>query len=441
MFLKEVKVMFKQKQRLFLIITVFLSSILPFLYAEDSENLEISYCKMVFYIIANEDLADAHLEVPTSIITDDSVPVFINIPTGNNYNINVSDYNFKTVKNDKILIRFDLKNLPKDFKNYIAYEVYTLKKVSDYRDMPTEISFYSYYNLSDDLKYYTRPSLTCQSDAPEIKTKAYELIYKNWNVGNVMEIIREIINFTGNVIVYKEENPEASNWLDIIGPQTALDSLKRGYAVCIGKSNLAVALCRSLGIPARILGVFSSHFIAEIYLPYYGWVRAETTAGIFPYPKNQNTVLWISDINDENFSIGGISIPGGLEEDPNAEINVEEDLLDRIENFALVEGTHFLNKTLFDKGKELWRLFCQLKNVDMSSEQLMIFSEYQKFYFEALINNEILNALNYAELAILEAKQLLNLSNKKILNKKVSNKKISNKKVMNFKKIYRKKLK
>jgi hypothetical protein len=76
----------------------------------------------------------------------------------------------------------------------------------------------------------------------------------------------------------------------------ALTTLTNGWGDCAGHSNLFVALCRSLGIPARnVAGLISSsaqlipegnhcacdintlngHVWAEFYLPGYGWVQCD----------------------------------------------------------------------------------------------------------------------------------------------------------------------
>jgi len=60
---------------------------------------------------------------------------------------------------------------------------------------------------------------------------------------------------------------------------------EKGYGDCGAQSTYFVALCRSLGIPARITGGFQlwpgyegPHFWAEFYLPNYGWIPVDTSA-------------------------------------------------------------------------------------------------------------------------------------------------------------------
>ncbi|MFB0566088.1 MAG: transglutaminase family protein [Candidatus Aminicenantaceae bacterium] len=397
--------MYKSKLIIFLIILLLFSFTLS-IPAQEDEKLQMNLITMVYSVTAYEDLNELNFLTHIPIITEDSIPVYLKLSEESKFNSNVSGFNFKNIKGDKNLLRFTLKNCVKDIKNYMAIEIYTLKKVSSYSDMPKTVSFESYYNLKEDLKQYTQPSLAIQSEAPEVKKKAYELLYESWAMCNVVEVLKQIMSYTGYVIEFKT-GP---------GGQTALASLNRGYAVCTGKANLAVALCRALGIPARVLHVLASHFIAQVWLPNYGWVRGESTDGFFPEKKHRWTVAWIADLDDENYAgqnREGVIAYLGLEGNVNAQWSMEYEEIaqpDRwIEVFASIEGNTSLNNTLFEKGAELWRLFCRLKNSGLGDVQLATFYGYQQLYFDSLVSKDIQSAVNFADLAIMEAKSLLNL--------------------------------
>ena len=86
-------------------------------------------------------------------------------------------------------------------------------------------------------------------------------------------------------------------------PHAALSAFKvpesvfvqeKGYGDCGAQSMYFAALCRAVGIPARCPGGYQlfpineagcgSHFWAQVYLPNYGWVPVDTSAGqIFKY--------------------------------------------------------------------------------------------------------------------------------------------------------------
>lgn len=64
--------------------------------------------------------------------------------------------------------------------------------------------------------------------------------------------------------------------------------LKNGAGDCVTQSCFFVALCRSIGIPARVTGgrlffsneINDDHFWAEFFLPAYGWIPVDTTVAI-----------------------------------------------------------------------------------------------------------------------------------------------------------------
>jgi len=87
---------------------------------------------MVYSVTAREALTEVNFVTHVSIPTDSSIPILIKIPKENNYNLNLSDFNFKTIKDDRNLIRFILKNCSKNVKNFIAFEIYTLNSQENY---------------------------------------------------------------------------------------------------------------------------------------------------------------------------------------------------------------------------------------------------------------------------------------------------------------------
>jgi hypothetical protein len=183
--------------------------------------------------------------------------------------------------------------------------------------------------------------------------------------------------------------------------------------VCTGKANLAVALSRVLGIPARVLFVFPTHFIAQFWLPGYGWIRGESTQGIFPNAVQDWTVQWIANIEDENDAghKGGVIAFWGIDEEVNAVWDVEYDHIyesgRQNNNYAVIDGTSSEIEYLFMKGTELWRLFGQLVNSNISPEHRSIFKGYHELYFESLLVNDIQEAIHQAENAVEEAWRLL----------------------------------
>lgn len=393
--------MFKRKSVLVLIALILLCLSSP---ALENEKLRIGLATMVYSVTALEDLPEVNFLFYAPIITENSLPVFVKLSTEPQFNSHAAGFQYKPVKGDNRLLRFTLRDCVKDVKNYVAVEFFTLKRVSEYEDMPETVLLSDYSYLSEDSKYYIGPSLSIQSDAPLLIEKAYEFLYGSWTSGNAIDLLKKIIDFTGNEVEFKTRP----------GGQTALVTLSNKSGVCTGKANLAVGLCRVLGIPARVLHVLPSHFIIEAWIPNYGWVRGESTQGYFPESRHIWTPAWIVDIDDENFAgeySSGVVTYIGLEGNVNAKWDVEyEEIANEkrwIELFAEIESTTALREILFEKGAVLWRIFCQLTCSGLSGHQLSIFHDYQKLYFESLVAGDMQNALSWADLAISEGKNIL----------------------------------
>lgn len=372
--------------------------------AAENEKLRIGLITMVYSVTALEDLPEINFLFYAPIITENSLPVFVRLSAEPQFNSHAAGFQYIDVKGNNKLLRFTLKDCVKDVKNYIAVEFFTLKRVSRYEDMPETVLLSDYSDLSEDLRYYTQPTLSIQSDAPLLIEKAYEFLYESWTSGNVIDLVKKIMNFTGNEVDF-ETRP---------GGQTALATLSNKSGVCTGKANLAAGLCRALGIPARVLHVLASHFIIETWIPNYGWVRGESTKGIFPETRHVWTPAWIVDIDDENYAgeyTNGVVTYIGFEGNVNARWDVEyEEIADEErwnELFAEIESTTALREILFEKGAVLWRLFCRLTCSELSDHQLFQFFSYQKLYFESLVAGDIQNALSWADLAISEGGNIL----------------------------------
>jgi len=392
----------KRKKATFLLVVPVLFFVLAFcLQAEEQDSMWITLITQVYSVTPKEDTPELNFLAYIPIITEDSIPVCIRLSNEGKYNSQVIGFTFKTIRGDGNLIRITLKGLKKNIKYYLAFETYTLKKVDFCEDLPRFVSLSSYSSLGNELREYTQPSLTVQSSAAPIRAKAFEIFYGTWT-GNVREALEKIVRFTAEKIEFKAP-----------GDQTALASLNRGYAVCTGKANLAVALARSLGIPARILAVLSSHFICEFWTPDYGWVRGESTQGIFPDPKHIWTVDWIADIEDENLfgPSHGVIAYLGIEGVSDATWAPEYEETNRpehwIQKYATVDGDFITNKLLFSRGTDLWRLFCQIQNLELEEDQRSLFDAYHDSYFQSLIENDIQSSLIWAGLAVEEGIRLV----------------------------------
>ena len=144
----------------------------------------------------------------------------------------------------------------------------------------------SYDQRSYEYKRYTKPSKRIQSDNEAIRKLAKEIIGDEKTPLNQATLLHRWV----------------ATKIGGGGVRDALSTLKRRAGGCGGHSQLFIALCRSIGIPARqVTGLHTAygskfsagysknaaihtHIWSEYYIPEYGWIQCDTSAG------NQNAI-------------------------------------------------------------------------------------------------------------------------------------------------------
>ena len=215
------------------------------------------------------------------------------------------------------------------------------------------------------LSQYLLPTETIDSDNPKIIAKAAELA----------EGEDDAFNVAFNLANWVEENVEYDlNSLTELASQKASWVLENKEGVCDEMTSLFIAMCRSLGIPARfIFGVSYStselfdepwqpHGWAEVYFSDQGWVPFDITFGEYGYvdvthlqlregndPKDSSTLYeWHAhnvnlESNSLNFEVQ-VKDRGEVIED---EVQLEMEILSSEVNF----GSYNLIKAIL-KNKE-----------------------------------------------------------------------------------------
>lgn len=183
------------------------------------------------------------------------------------------------------LLKVNLSNMSKDETLKLFWSISVVIKENNFDDLPENIKITPSKDLPNDVKKWLLPSEFIQSDNWRIKLRAKML---EGSSNDVIKIAEKVADFTGNKIKYEGGLS-----------QDALTTLRRGRGVCTGKANLAAALLRANGIPARVLFVYKTHFIIEYYTHPYGWISMESTSGYMPCPKQEYTVQFIAFPCDE----------------------------------------------------------------------------------------------------------------------------------------------
>ncbi len=136
----------------------------------------------------------------------------------------------------------------------------------------------SYDKYTDLYKTFTQPEKLVESDAPEIISKSQSLTQ---DASNIHDKVARIYDFVVSYLHYEPQEDERG----------ALWALVNGTGDCSEYSYLFVALCRAVGIPARVnvgfgfqgsqSSVVDGHMWAEYYLQGYGWVPVDPTWNVF----------------------------------------------------------------------------------------------------------------------------------------------------------------
>jgi hypothetical protein len=146
----------------------------------------------------------------------------------------------------------------------------------------------SYDTESELYETYTRPQRGIESDDPQIRELAEQIVGDEENVYKRVLLLQSWVQQN---VLYPD--------LGSLYPDDALLCIDQGVGDCAGQSKVFVALCRSLGIPARTVsgllpfqhGVgqldqflpriswmdrnLSPHVWCEVYFPDLGWVQCE----------------------------------------------------------------------------------------------------------------------------------------------------------------------
>ncbi|MBU0715370.1 MAG: transglutaminase domain-containing protein [Verrucomicrobia bacterium] len=176
---------------------------------------------------------------------------------------------------------------------------YVLLTKRDYSGMPANVAIPTKSALHKDVRAWLKATRSVQTDNADIIKKAKELRAKD---SDLIQTLKNIIAFSRATSQNIKNVPEKPN------DCSALTSLHYGE-ICTGTANLAAALLRVNGIPARLLAnypvwnaPFQTHYYVEVYVPGYGWTRADSIMNVFPLPTYRDVIVSIVYPKDEDES-------------------------------------------------------------------------------------------------------------------------------------------
>jgi len=197
---------------------------------------------------------------------------------------------------------------------------------------------------------WLRGTACVQSDDPDITTKAGELAEPQDDIESYVRAVIDFVRSNRGKPGVNFSTLDARKALDAGGSST-------------GKANLAAALLRARGLPARTVaqvatwsGPLYEHWLVEYWHPGAGWIWAESTLGRMQPGTNSVVVLNIANPEDEDRAfdeaLGHSGVALGV---PYLAVHLISDELDRgikgtTENYAKVVWA------LGEESEELRRL-------------------------------------------------------------------------------------
>ncbi|MBN2088190.1 T9SS type A sorting domain-containing protein [candidate division KSB1 bacterium] len=335
-----------------------------------NHTMHLSYFKGAYSIVARKNTPSQKLLMHIPVIAQNSTPIAFSLDQTIPAN-RIKSFRMLRKHADNWLVELTFEGLSRGDSIFIPWQSWVLKKSHLFNDLSGSHSIQSAETLPDSVARYLMATKITQSNQPEIINLAKKL---SQNRTDLLAIVRSIIEYTANSLDYKGSYE-----------QDALSTLRNGYGVCNGKANLAVALLRALGVPARTLMVANTHFIIEYFVPNYGWVRAESTSGVPVQPIENNTVMWVATPEDENASpYNGIVCYWGT--------GSREVLFDILYNQA--EQVEFAATGYAESDKQLhqiielaqqnWRLFNKVTNLESPRKLQSYLNQIQSLQFQGV---------------------------------------------------------
>jgi hypothetical protein len=243
-----------------------------------------------FQIIAEQDVETARIAFPIPLAFEDQVPIFFEIHS------QPGDAVRKVVikKRDEYnwVVEVTFNSLRGDYTVNLEWVSYILIRDHDYSQM-SDAEIPKKEELPEEVCCWLASTVSVQADHPEIQEKAKEI---RGDSTNVIEIAQKTARFLKTIK---------------LGEYYTLDAVTALWegGSCTSYANLAAALLRANGIPARVLAVIptyasalQTHYIVEFFVPEYGWVRFESTHRRIPWKPYNDVVVAVVMPEDENRS-------------------------------------------------------------------------------------------------------------------------------------------
>ena len=167
--------------------------------------------------------------------------------------------------------------------------------VADFSKIPEKIAIPPAAEYPADVLPWLESTIEAQVTDPRIVKTAQKLMSETPG-GDAVAYLKVMLAFPRTIKFNKPEGCDAVNMLEQGG-------------ACTSHANLAAALCRAVGIPARVIAnyptwnvPFQTHYIIEAYLQGYGWLPCESIMNVFAQQPFKQIFMSRVTIQDEKDS-------------------------------------------------------------------------------------------------------------------------------------------
>jgi|GEM_PF-1025105 len=256
--------------------------------AASAESSHVHLCRalgqLTVDICASEEIYTAYFHIPISF--SEQVPIVVTLDSPQ-----LIDYRFLSLEPPNLVVAARMQQA---LETSLDWEVWVLVKENRFDDLPSEVPIQSLEELPDSVVRWLQATDCVQVQAPIVQQTADSL---GRGMTDLIALADTIRSFCEHLPGDMSHHPFSFD---------AVYALNWGSS-CTGHAHAAAALFRALGVPARPLLVmptwaqfwYDMHWIIEIYVPQYGWVKLETTLGQFPCYPHENIVVLACHPEDE----------------------------------------------------------------------------------------------------------------------------------------------
>jgi len=206
------------------------------------------------------------------------------------------DYRFIHLDKYNVFVAAQVNNAPDTI--HLKWTSWVLEKENQYNDLPHPVPIPDFNELPDSVKPWLMPTGCVQWSDPFIKHIADSVRGTTTDL-NILS--NKIHNYVLTIPVGFPIYPWSFD---------AYYAMKWGNS-CTGHAHAAAALFRESGIPCRVLmnsptwvgSAFDQHWIIEYYIPQYGWVETDPTAGGNPNLHDYEYAITFACNPEDEFSM------------------------------------------------------------------------------------------------------------------------------------------